>query len=191
MAKIGLRYFMAAPITDENDGGMPTYGTGVMMGRAMTCDVSWNRNDASIYADDVKAESDNGINGGSITAGSDKFTDEVLSVITSLEKVTGKGTPVYQDTDKPSPKVGFAYLTVDEYNGQVTFVPYFVYKTQFATGDETNATKGETKSYQTPTLTGDFSGVLLENGTIAFREHATFADAAEAIAWMKGKLNVA
>lgn len=191
MAKIGLRYFMAAPISDENDGGMPTYGTGVMMGRAMTCDISWTRNDASVYADDVKAESDNGINGGSITAGSDKFTDEVLAVITSLVKKTGDGAAVYQETDKPSPKVGFAYLTVDEYKGQVTFVPYMVYKTQFAIGDETNATKGETKTYQTPTLTGDFSGVLLDDGTVAFREHATFSDAAAAVAWMKSKLNVA
>ena len=52
MAQIGLRYPVAAPITQYQENGLPIYGTGFYIGRMVKADKTYDKNDASLYADD-------------------------------------------------------------------------------------------------------------------------------------------
>ena len=52
MAQIGLRYPVAAPIVQYQENGLPIYGTGFYIGRMVKADKTYDKNDASLYADD-------------------------------------------------------------------------------------------------------------------------------------------
>ena len=56
MAYIGLQHIMAAPIEKENENAMPTYGAGVLLGRGINADVTFNRADVTLEADDATVE---------------------------------------------------------------------------------------------------------------------------------------
>ena len=61
MAQIGLRYPVAAPIVQYQENGLPIYGTGFYIGRMVKADKTYDKNDASLYADDGRVEYDAGI----------------------------------------------------------------------------------------------------------------------------------
>ena len=61
MAQIGLRYPVAAPIVQYQKNGLPIYGTGFYIGRMVKADKTYDKNDASLYADDGRVEYDAGI----------------------------------------------------------------------------------------------------------------------------------
>ena len=61
MAQIGLRYPVAAPIVKYQENGLPIYGTGFYIGRMVKADKTYDKNDASLYADDGRVEYDAGI----------------------------------------------------------------------------------------------------------------------------------
>ena len=77
MAKIGLRNFLFGILTEESDGSA-TYGNAVKPAKAISCNVSINNNDASLYADDALAESDSAATTSPICA-------TILVTIISLE----------------------------------------------------------------------------------------------------------
>ena len=55
MATIGLDKLFYAPIT-EDENGDETYGSPVMLAKAMTADLSVELNEATLFADDGAAE---------------------------------------------------------------------------------------------------------------------------------------
>ena len=56
MAFIGLRHVVAAPITAETEGQPITYGTGAVIGKGIQANLTINRGDNPLYADDGEAE---------------------------------------------------------------------------------------------------------------------------------------
>ena len=58
MAKIGMRYPVAAKITGYGADGYPTYDQGIIIGRGVKASISYDTADAALYADDLLAESD-------------------------------------------------------------------------------------------------------------------------------------
>ena len=73
MAKIGLKYPVYAPATEA--GSTITYGTGAVLAKAISANISIENNDVKLYADDVVAESDNSFASGTITIGIDDLYD--------------------------------------------------------------------------------------------------------------------
>ena len=66
MAKIGLKYPVYAPATEE--GSTITYGTGAVLAKAISANISIENNDVKLYADDAIAESDNSFASGTVTS---------------------------------------------------------------------------------------------------------------------------
>ena len=64
MAFVGLKYCVFAPITTETPFTPIVYDTGVVLGRMIGANITFNRNSEPLYADDGLAESDNSITGG-------------------------------------------------------------------------------------------------------------------------------
>ena len=73
MAKIGLKFPVASPITGYTASGMPIYSTGFIVGKAITAEKSIESNDNPLYADDAVAENDTSFAGGTIKLGVSDF----------------------------------------------------------------------------------------------------------------------
>ena len=64
MAKIGLKHIVAARLNES--GATPTYTDGLIVGKAITANVSTEINEATLYADDAVAESVKAFKSGTI-----------------------------------------------------------------------------------------------------------------------------
>lgn len=190
MAMVGLRHAVFAPITKETEGEALVYGTGVIVGRMMQADVTYERNTDPLYADDVEAENDNSITGGTVTIGVDDIEDEARVVV--FGDYQDGETGEYEDNSQASPYGGFGYVRERRYKGKSSFVAYWIHKLQFGSTTESAQTKANTITWQTPTLTGNLMGVNNnEAGKIRFRRRKEFDKAADAIAWVDEKANLA
>lgn len=189
MAKIGLRYFVFAPVANDNNGAVPTYEKGVVMGEAISADVSWTRSDVKLYADDKVAEVDNSITGGTITMGVNDLTDEVqAAMLNSRADETDSGA--YIESGVSGPNGGVGYVRVMRLHGVDKFIAYWIYKTSFVPGDENAATKGETVDWQTPTVVGEVMGVDGGGDMPDFRARKTFDTFEAAKGWINTKAGI-
>ena len=56
MAAIGLKYMAWAPMASEPDDAAPAYGTGIVLGRAVSTNLTITNAEGELYADDMLAE---------------------------------------------------------------------------------------------------------------------------------------
>lgn len=182
MAMVGLRHAVFAPITKETEGQEVTYGTGVIVGRMMQADVTYERNTDPLYADDTEAENDNSITGGTVTIGVDDISDAARMVVFGDEE-DGEGE--YEDNSEASPYGGFGYVRTRRLNGTTSYVAYWLHKVQFGSTSESAQTKASTIAWQTPTLNGRIMGVNNnQNGKMRFRRRKEFDKVGDAIEWV-------
>lgn len=194
MAYVGLKYAVFAPIKTEKRGSALEYGSGVVVGKMISADISYTRNTSPLYADDAEAENDNSIVGGSITIGVDDVSDEAeLTMLGMVEETATGGTQkVRREVGDATPYGGFGYVRVKRKGGATSYRAYWVHKTQLSIASESAATKSESISWQTPVLTGPIMAVVNhEDGKNDFRDCVTFAKEAEAIAWVNTRANIA
>ena len=110
MAFTGLQYAVVAAITAETEGSAVTYGTGKVLGRMISANISWTRNDNPLYADDAIAENDNGVTGGTIELNVDDISDAGRVYVLGETEVTVTGGTEYETTETPAPYVGVGFL---------------------------------------------------------------------------------
>lgn len=190
MAFVGLRYAVFAPITAEVRGQEVVYGTGVVVGKMMQADVTYERNTDPLYADDTEAENDNSITGGTVTVGVDDILDPARVVIFG-DYADGEKSDEYEDNSEASPYGGFGYMRVRRKEGKTSFVAYWLHKVQFGSTTESAQTKGQNIAWQTPTINGNIMGVNNNaDGKMRFRRRKSFDTAAEAIAWLNERAKV-
>lgn len=196
MAKIGMRHVVFAPITAETPGSAVTYGTGLVVGRAVSGELELERNDDNnFYADDAIAESDTGsVSGGTLTVEVDHITPQIRETVLGFVKVEGTSDNPNVDwlTDAPSNPGGCGFIYVERYRGNVEYIAYWFPKVQFAVGTESFATKGESIEWAGHSLTGTLMAVY-PDATGAARvmgvpEHFNTYAAAEA--WLNSMAGV-
>ena len=56
MASIGLKYMAWAPLATEPTNGVPTYGAGIVLGKAISTNLAVTNAEGELYADDQLAE---------------------------------------------------------------------------------------------------------------------------------------
>lgn len=190
MAAIGMKHLVGAPWAapeQQVDGQLPKYGSGLKIGRAISSDVTLTRNDGEIYADDVLAESEDSITGGTVDMTVAEVLDEVAMVIFGEEKDEENGD-IY-DSSSASPFIGFGYMREMVYKGASSFHCVWYFKAQLEQANESAQTRGENVAFQTQRMTGKIMGVTLSNGKTRFRARHTFKTSAEGIAWLNKKAN--
>lgn len=188
MAKTGMRYVVAARLKEENPGSLPTYEKGMVIGRAISAEVSLTRTDSKLYADDVLAESENAITGGDISIGMDDILEEAQELVFGL---VANGDE-YDDKASGAPYIGIGYMQERRFKGVVSYLPYWYYKVQFAPMDDKAATRGENVEWQTTTASGTLMGVIKDATQVAtFRTHKVCATAAEAVEWLNSMAGIA
>lgn len=193
MAFIGMRHVVASVLSAHTSGSEPTYGTGEVIGKAITGNLTINRNTNPLYADDVIAEEDNGITGMELELGLDDLSEDSQAYLGLLVKKTA-GTPsvtTYYETSAASNYVGVGYIRVRRKGGTTSYQAIWIYKAMFAKNSENAQTKGETIEWQTPTINGTCVGLSVDSsGDETFRKIQTFSSESAAISWLDGLANV-
>lgn len=148
MATIGLDKLYYADIT-EDEIGNETYGKPKQLAKAISADLSIELNEATLYADDGQAEAVKEFKSGTLSLGVDDLGRDVAAELVgaSVDK-NGVLISGSEDTAKYV-AVGFR---AKKANGKYKY--YWLYRVLFGVPATNLATKGDSISFQTPTIEG-------------------------------------
>ena len=188
MARIGLKGLTIALISSGGSGSAVVYSNGqVYADSLISADVTLNREDAKLYADNHAVERANGMTGGSISLElaqlSDAMKTKLLGVTVSSKVATF--------TEDESPYVGFGYIVGEIAGGTKSYKGYWFPKVQFGLDNDNAKTKGESTEFQTNTLTGEILGVVVTTGgKTEFFYTDTETTETAARTWLNGKAGI-
>jgi phi13 family phage major tail protein len=190
MAYIGLKHPVFAPIATEPAGALPTYGTGLVIGMAMSANVTLMRSDSKLSADDRVAEYDNSLISANIVLGIDDLSDDAQKEFLGEQEASLNGeATIRAGGNFEAPTGGFGYYRVRKKNGIRTIRAYWYHKTKWGMPSEEATTKPDgSVEWQTPTVEG--LAMLSNDETAALRDWKTFSSEADAIAWLNGLANI-
>lgn len=194
MAKIGLKTALWAPISAEPANAAPTYGEIISVGKMISAKTTWNKSEASLYADDMLVENENVTNSGTIELNVDDISSDAISGMLGMEEVTVSGSGAvksYRLNSQSAPNGGFGYIRNGSRGGVPYYVGYVLYKVKFGAEDEEATTKGESVEYQTTTVSGTVMGVNISGKTVFMEKTAELSTNEAAEAWVRGKLGAA
>ena len=164
MAKIGLKFPVASPITGYTASGMPIYSTGFIVGKAITAEKSIESNDNPLYADDAVAENDTSFAGGTIKLGVSDFGADYKDGLQVQAKMLGhtiidSGSGIRRSALDIAPYLGFGFYKTKKQNGKFVYEATWLYKTIFKIPSESTTTKGKSIEWQTPEIEGTIMAV--------------------------------
>ena len=178
MAKIGLSNLIYANLT-EADNGTPSYDGAKTLGKAVSANVSITNNSATLYADDVLAESDTSFQTGTITCGVDEDADATCAPL--LGHTNTEGVVVKNATDT-APWVGVGRIITKMVSGVYYYKAEVLYKVKFSEPSQDDSSKGESIEFRTPEIEGTIA--TLANGKWCTSQ--TFTTKANALAFIQG-----
>lgn len=180
MAKIGLNNFRYGVLTEAADG-TPSYDGAKKSAKAISCNVDISTNEATLYADDVLAESDTSFQSGSITVGMDDDNLEMQAAFLGHEITDGE---LERKADDAAPYIGFGRVIPKMVNNVKKYKVEFLYKVKFSEPSQDDNTKGESLEFGTIELSGIVSA--LANGK--WSKAKVFDTHAEALTYLEGLL---
>ncbi len=179
MAKIGLNNFRYGILTEADDG-TATYGDAKKPGKAVSCNVDIENNDAELYADDGLAESDKSFKKGTVKMGIDEDDTETMADLLG-HNLSEEGEMI-RNSDDIAPYVGLGRIITKMVAGKYKYKVEFLHKVKFAEPSQEDNTKGENLEFNTTELEGTVS--KLANGD--WSKTKTFDTKSEAITYLEG-----
>lgn len=148
MATIGLDKPHFAIITEDADGN-ETYGEPKVMAKAIQVDLTVNTSTATLYADDGADETVNEFVNGTLSMGLNDLLSTVAAEMLGA-RVDQNGVLITSSEDvAPYVAVGFR---AKKSNGKYRY--FWLYRVKFGVPSTNLATKGESITFQTPTIEG-------------------------------------
>lgn len=148
MATIGLDKLYYATITEDADGN-ETYGTPVQLAKAISAELSIELNEATLFADDGQAESVKEFKSGTISLGVDDIGSAVAAALVGA--TVDKNGVLVSTGDDVSKYVAIGFRAKMA-NGKYKY--YWLYRVLFGVPATNLATKGDSISFNTPTIEG-------------------------------------
>jgi len=181
MAYIGLAY----PTIAKLDPTTNTYSDGFRMGKAVSVNITTNYNEANLPGDNVIAESVKEFRDGTIDLGITTIPIAAYSTVFGHTVTEGEdegedGTLIVDKTDDVPNYVGVGLVKEELVDGQKSYIAMWIKKVLFTESGENAQTKGETISFQTPTITGTI--LALDDKT--WRVRKIFDNEEDAIAYI-------
>ncbi len=179
MAKIGLKYLVAAALTD---GTTPSYANGIVVAKSIKADLSINLNEAMLYADDALAESVRDFKDGKITFNINDLESSVQAWLFghTTETLGGGETLVKAKDVDDGPYVGVGFYSRVVRSGVTKYRAIWLKKVKFAVTPESWETKGETTNFQPITIEGS----VYPAGDTYWKYDVVFNTEADAINWL-------
>lgn len=148
MATIGLDKLYYAPITEAANGD-ETYGTPVQLAKAISADLSVELAEATLYADDGASEVVKEFKSGTLSLGVDDIGASVAAALTGVAIDKNK-VIVSASEDSANPvAIGFR---AKRSNGKYRY--FWLYRVKFGVPSTNLATKGDSITFNTPTIEG-------------------------------------
>lgn len=181
MAKIGLNNFRYAIATINETTGEISYSTVKKPGKAVSFSFEPTTSDATLYADDSLAESDNRVTGGTCTMGIDRLDAETMAEILGHQYDSDTGE-VVSNVNDVAPYVGVGRIVRVMVDGTQKFRATFLAQCKFAEPSADDNTMGESVEFSTYELSGTV--VVPADGT--WRREKIFTSQADAISYLEG-----
>lgn len=170
MATIGLDKLFYAKIT-ENANGEETYATPVQLAKAISADLSVELAEATLYADDGASEVVKEFKSGTLSLGVDEIGSTVAADLTGVT-VDRNGVVISASEDGGDPvAIGFR---AKKSNGKYKY--FWLYRVKFGIPATALATKGDSITFNTPTIEGT---VMRRNKADASGNHPWKAEVTE------------
>lgn len=170
MATIGLDMLYYAKITEDADGN-ESYGTPQKLAKAMSADLSVELAEATLYADDGASEIVKEFKSGTLSLGVDDIGATVASDLTGAT-IDKNGVVISTGEDGGDPvAVGFR---AKKSNGKYKY--FWLYRVKFGIPATALATKGDSITFNTPTIEGT---VLRRNKLDGAKKHPWKAEVTE------------
>lgn len=182
MAQIGLTNLWYGLLTEAEDG-TPSYAGAKSFGKAVSAKVDVSTNDATLYADDALAESDNSFQSAKVTLG---VADDDMTIFAEIlgHTVAESGGEMVRSAEDAAPWVGLGRVVTKMVGGKYVYKGEFIYKVKFSEPSQEDSTKGESVDFSTPEIEG--TAATLANGDWSAAQ--VFDTKAKAVEWVKGKL---
>lgn len=148
MATIGLDKLYYAIIT-EGTGGVETYGTPKVMAKAISAELAPQIAEATLYADDGAAENVKEFTSATFTLGVDDLASDVMADL--LGVTVDQNGVVVSTPDDAAPYVAVGFRAKRS-NGKYQY--FWLYRVKFGVPNNTLATKGESITFNTPSIVG-------------------------------------
>lgn len=190
MAYIGMRKPIFAPITSRVDGSAITYGTPLILGPAVSANLTFDTADNPDYGDDVIIDNDKGVNGYSIAMETNDISKEGRAACLGWKPVTGTGTTIteYDVTDAAPPEGGLGYIRVKLFLGVRKYEAFFYHALQCSSGGENASTKERQITWNHPTIDASGIGVYIDStGEAKYFKWMEFDTEDAALDWIYGK----
>lgn len=170
MATIGLDMLHYAKITEDAEGN-ESYDTPKKLAKAMSADLSVELAEATLYADDGAAEIVKEFKSGTLSLGVDDIGAAVASDLTGAT-IDSNGVVVSTSEDGGDPvAIGFR---AKKSNGKYKY--FWLYRVKFGIPATALATKGDSITFNTPTIEGT---VLRRNKLDGANKHPWKAEVTE------------
>ena len=149
MATIGLDKLYYAPITEEPGTGYETYGTPVMLAKAISAELSIELSEGTLWADDGAADAVKEFKSGTLTLGVDDIGKTVAAKLTGAT-IDENGVLISASGDGGEPvAIGFR---AKKANGKYRY--FWLYRVKFGVPSINLATKGDSIAFSTPSIEG-------------------------------------
>ena len=148
MATIGLDKLYYAIIT-EGTGGVETYGTPKVLAKAISAELAPQIAEATLYADDGAAENVKEFTSATFTLGVDDLASDVMADL--LGVTVDQNGVVVSTPDDAAPYVAVGFRAKRS-NGKYQY--FWLYRVKFGVPNNTLATKGESITFNTPSIVG-------------------------------------
>lgn len=146
MASIGLKYMAWAPMATEPDNAVPTYGAGVVLGKAISTNLAVTNAEGELYADDKLAEYVAEFASATLTAEVDNIELENQALLYGATYNDGEIQFFSNDTAPYGGIGGYQVLLV---NGVKKYRTWFFPKAKASIPNIDTATKGASISFGT------------------------------------------
>lgn len=170
MATIGLDKLFYAKITEDTNGE-ETYGTPIQLAKAISADLSVELAEAILYADDGASETVKEFKSGTLSLGIDDIGSSVAADLTGV--TVDKNNVVISTTEDGGFPVAVGFRAKKS-NGKYKY--YWLYRVQFGIPSTALATKGDSITFNTPTIEGT---VMRRNKVDTSGKHPWKAEATE------------
>jgi phi13 family phage major tail protein len=180
MAKIGLSNLYYSKLTEASDG-TPTYDGAKTLGKAVSASVSITSNSATLYADNVLAESDYSFQNGTITLGVDDESDTIFAdLLGHTVGSSGNEGIVTKSASDIAPYVAVGRVITKMVSGVLYYKAEVLYKVKFSEPSQDNSTKGESIEFGT----SEIEGTIMALADGKWCTGKTFTSKADAISFI-------
>lgn len=195
MAKTGVLHAVAVPIESEEYGKLPTYGTGFIIGHAISVSPSPNYGENPLYGDNEEIDNDTDLIDGGISINVDEFGTSNKEAFEIEQKLLGGAittsenggvTEKHTGTAVTNTYFGYGHVEPGRYaKGKgAYFEARFWYRCKFKPTGSTINTRTGTTTWQTPTIEGKFYPVAGVETDRNVEKKARFDKESDAVAWL-------